>query len=580
MPTACLAAVLSLAAAGPLNANEEGAWARYVLEGRAPIPGLTHLVLSFPQSEVVDGERSLWFQMEALAEDKRLFAIAMLVPAYDFLYPSGSGVPVYRYVLFPPAGEPLTYVDQATGEALVPKLDFFTHLLPHSIAPTDPDLPLFKEGVYLGQPVSRAARGTDAELLPVEDARRLVLDGDVLIGTSRDFRDDMTGRLYGPMSTWSGLEKDYAYVELSEEDYGKMAKAGFNVFRVPLRHLPWVIDEPVWFLIREGFKERPDVLYRSNFLGAVMYMDEPAIRAMGFDGMFRNFTSPSRAATVVLELTRGRYHGYGGYGNRHLHHLLRRAGYDFGDLELVQPDYPVWETVPSAAWYEMEAGLRGWCMEGRYLPEWFASLMASELGVDFPSDVEACLQFHNALFTGASRRFGARWGVAIYGMMHPAAAARTFPLAYERGAHYFWFWTSDHAHHVPFIEQLDLARAFRDYVAAHPRRQSAEELTARAQVAIALPWGYLFDHYQMKHYLEVDETFDDGRMWWSTEMELTDDNGHGVTYGQVLAAAAREAAQLLRAGTLFDFVFLRKGEKATGYDQIRRVLETTEVVYE
>ncbi|MFO7889877.1 MAG: hypothetical protein R6V04_06015 [bacterium] len=43
-----------------------------------------------------------------------------------------------------------------------------------------------------------------------------------------------------------------------------------------------------------------------------------------------------------------------------------------------------------------------------------------------------------------------------------------------------------------------------------------------------LPWGYFCDHYQMKHYTSVDSTFTQGRMWWSTKMELTDQNGHDV----------------------------------------------------
>ena len=60
-------------------------------------------------------------------------------------------------------------------------------------------------------------------------------------------------------------------------------------------------------------------------------------------------------------------------------------------------------------------------------------------------------------------------------------------------------------------------------------------------------------------------------------METTDNNGHGATYGEVMAAAAREAAELLRDGTLFDFVFLSAGEAIEGYDQVRRVSESAEV---
>lgn len=581
--TAFLPLALLLCACAPPDGLEslEGTRAHYAFEpGKAPIPGLTELVVGFPRVETTDGERAIWFQMQAMAGEQRLFAVAMLVSAPDFLNPSALPVTVHRYILFPSEDPPIEYLNAATSRALVPKLDFFANLLPHSTAVGDPDLPFFREGTYLGQPLRRTSTGPGAELLPTEGLRQLSLDGEVLIGTSRSTRDDGSGRLHGPMTTWSGVDEDYTYVQLAQDDYGRMMEAGFNIFRVPLGHLPWVMDEPVWFLVRQGFDTRPDILYRSNFYGAVMYMDEPAIRAMAFDGMFRNFTSPTKAAAVVTELTRGRYHGSGGYGNRNLHRLLTNAGYRFDDLEIVQPDYPVWETVPSAVWYEMEAGIAGWCMEARYVPEWFAGLMKTELGVDFPSDAGSVIEFHNALFTGASRRFGARWGVSTYGQMHPDAASRIFPMAYERGATYFWFWTSDHAHHVPFEEQLQLARELRQYAAAHPRQASAAELTTRARVAVALPYGYVFDHYQLKHYVEVEESFTTGRMWWSTEMETTDDNGRGATYGQVMAAAAREAAELLRAGTLFDFVFLRNEEKAEGYDEVRRVLETAEVVRE
>ena len=100
-------------------------------------------------------------------------------------------------------------------------------------------------------------------------------------------------------------------------------------------------------------------------------------------------------------------------------------------------------------------------------------------------------------------------------------------------------------------------------------------------MAVALPWGYLLDHYQLKRYTYHAETFRRGRMWWSREMEMTDENREGVTYGQVLAAAASQAAELLRAGTAFDFVYLRRGEAApAGYTKVRRVLESGGVVVE
>ena len=551
--------------------GDAGQWARYEFADQPPIPGLSHVVMALPAGEA--GET--WWRLEAHTDSVRLFTVDMQVGSLEFLYPGGLAVPVERYILTPADGRPREYVDAATDDALLPKIGFFRHLLPRASRPADPEMPFFTRGAWLGQPLVRTQTGAGTPPVDLDGLRRLALDGEVLIGNSRDFRDDRKGRLYEPTPDWNREGPDYARIEFDRDDYREMMAAGFNIFRVRSRHLDWIIDEPVWFLIRDGFDQYRDALFRPNFFGAVMYMDEPAIRAMAFVGMFRHLDEPSKAAETVLELTRGRYHGDGGYGRGNLQRLLERDGWDLGEMVVIQPDYPIWETVGSAVWYELEAGAAGWLMEMRYQPQWFAGLARDQLGVDFPASADANVRFYQAFFTGAARRFGARWGVAIYGQMDLEAARLAFPIAYDAGATYFWFWTSDHAHHVPFDEQLDHARALRSYVAENPRPAKVKG----PATAIALPWGYLLDHYQLKP--TFDETFSGGRLWWSEEMELTDDNGHGTTYGGVLAAGAAQAAELLRAGEPFDFIYLRRGERPPAiYEQVRRVLETGEVVVE
>lgn len=570
-----LAAAVAVGCAARIPPSGAGRWARYEFPEGPPIPGLSHLVLAVPAA-APDG--LVWWRLEAFSGDRRRFAVDLQADGLDFLYLGGPAVPVGRYLLTAADGAPVEYVDAATGAALLPKLGVFTHLLPHAAAVADPEMPFFGHGTWLGKAILRTGNGTGAAPVDAGGARRLALDGQVLVGTSRDFRDDGSGPIgRAADGEGEGDGSEYRYLPLSEDDYRAMIDAGFNIFRVPVEHLDRVVDEPVWFLVRDGFDERPDLLFRPNFFGAVMYMDEPAVRAMAFDGLFRELADPRQAAEFVVELTRGRYHGDGGYGRGNLQRLLEADGWDLGGRQLLQPDYPVWETVASAAWYELEAGAAGWCMEARYQPAWFAGLMASELGVDFPADAESTVRFHQALFTGAARRFSARWGVAVYGQMEPEPAALVFPIAYDAGATYFWMWTSDHGHHVPFAAQLAYARALRQHAAAHPR-PSAQ---APARVAVALPWGYLLDHYQLKHYTGYGEEFAAGRLWWSRRMELTDGNGHGATYGQVLAAAATEASALLRSGTPFDLLFLRPGEAApAGYDEVRRVSEAGQVTVE
>jgi hypothetical protein len=585
MRTLILFTVLSLASAGRVAADPApravGHWSRYAVAGRpGALPPLTEVVLSIPPAESIAGQARPWVQLEVSAGTQRQFALALQVASLDFLYACGAAVEVFRYVLFPAQGPPIEYVDAGTGRALLPKIGFWTHLLPHAQAVTDPDMPLFGHGTYLGRDLHRLATGKGARLLPVAQARRLLLDPRVLIGTSRSVRDPGGPRLYQPGAEPADTDPDYTYVSLAAADYQAMIEAGMNLFDVPPEHLAWVIDEPVFFLLRDGLAPVPELLYRSNYFGAVQFMDEPAIRAMAFERLLRDVTSPAAAAELVIELTRGRYQGDGVFGAGYLATRLRQAGYDLGPVPVRQPDFPVWETVPGAVWYEMEAGAAGWLLEARLRPVWFADLIKSELGVDFPADTESCIRYHYAFCTGAARRFGAQWGVSTYGQMDFEAAARVFPLAYDRGATYFWFWTSDHAHHVPFDEQLALSRAFRDYARRHPRPPAPAMLTPPAEVAIALPWGYLCDHYQLKHYPAYDSTFTTGRMWWSSAMEMTDTNAQGVPYRQVLAAATAQAATLLRQGTPFDFIFLHPDEAITGYRQVIRVRETGEVAVE
>ena len=558
-----------------------GQWAKYEFsEPFDSLPDLSHIVLSFPKQDNENKTTTIWFHLGAFSGKDKLYSIAILVPSLDFLSPCNQEVKVLRYILFPANSEPIEYTSAQSGEAVIPRFDFFKNLLPHTLTLHDPDIPFFKNGWYLGKQITLSETGKNAPALNLDSLKTLILDEDVLIGNSRSIKDDGSGRIHQPGATWKGPDIDYTYVQLKEEDYKIMIEAGMNIFRIPYDHLQWVINEPVYFLVRSGFEKMPEILYRSNFFGAVMYMDEPAIRAMAFEGLTREFVSPGRAANLVVELTRGRYHGDGGYGQRNLHKLLTNSGYDFCDLEILQPDYPVWETVPSSIWYECEAGISGWCFEGRFDPEWFSALIKSELGIDFPDDAESCIKYHYAFFTGASRNFNAQWGVAIYGQMIPEAAEITFPMAYEMGAKYFWFWTSDHAHHVPFSEQLALTRKFKEYIRNNPRKKSPEELVSNAKVAIALPWGYLCDHYQWKHYTGINPDFNTGRMWFSINMEMTDRNREGIKYRDVLVTAVSKAAQLIEKNESFDFIFLKRGEKNSDYEKIYRVLETGEIVIE
>ena len=57
------------------------------------------------------------------------------------------------------------------------------------------------------------------------------------------------------------------------------------------------------------------------------------------------------------------------------------------------------------------------------------------------------------------------------------------------GARYVWFWTSDHDHHVPWVEQLALARHLHEHAQTHPR-PSLYGPPPQIDTAIVIPNGF------------------------------------------------------------------------------------------
>lgn len=252
-----------------------------------------------------------------------------------------------------------------------------------------------------------------------------------------------------------------------------------------------------------------------------------------------------------------------------MNRALKRRGCDLGDLEIVQDNFPVWETAASGAWYEFKAGLPGYVYEGRYQPNVFAKKVKESFGVDFPPTAEACLAFHYGWYRGAARHFKASWGIAIYGQMALELAPLVFPIAYDQGARYLWFWTSDHAHHVPYPEQIDYTKRFREYESKHRRIYPSYPLVEKAEIAIALPYGYQLDDYVMKY-----------KALWNNPEHLSLDlkNSYGVTYREVLRVGLIEICALLARGEMFDLVYWRGDEEIKGYKTVLTIKEDGKVV--
>lgn len=548
----------------------EGSWARYnVATAQIGHPLVDTLVLSTPRIESTADGDAIWFQMEAYWQRTRVFAIAALVSDLSFLDGSAPPAVVHRYLLYPEKGDPLEYVDEATGRAYLPRFGLFEGLLPS--APAGSAQPLFQLEEFLSRPLTLDRASTvDAKPLSAFAGHQVLeLDDRVLVGSSRSFRDDGTGRevLNQGITPTFG---DYTYVALEPSDYEEMIDAGFNLFRVPGDHLDYVLRQPTFFVFFEGTSAHPDLFYRSNYWGGVMYMDEPDVRVAWQPG-FGDIVTPSVAADVLVQYTTDVQDGSSMYGSRYLELMLSEEFWDLGArVDLVEREVPSWLYGFGTSWYQMEAGVRNLVLESRIVPSEFAADVQARFGVDFPPEAEPCIRFMLAAATGATQRFGGSWGVSTFGQMEEAAADVLFPLAYERGARFFWFWSSDNDHHLQHLRQLEIVRNFRDWLETESGFRPRE---TQPLVAITLPWGYRCDQSNLLGTAP-------GYLWRRSGIELDDVNTSGVEYREVLAAFYRTYVERIAAGEEVDLVYERPNEIVPlgEYDAIYRVLPTATVV--
>jgi hypothetical protein len=93
-----------------------------------------------------------------------------------------------------------------------------------------------------------------------------------------------------------------------------MVAAAINSFIVDETQFPWVRGEPV-FHIRRGGKHiaYPTDLYRSNYLGAVMFLDEPGIIMVGDKNIHNTLRYFSDAAAVLQKRIRESFASSGNY---------------------------------------------------------------------------------------------------------------------------------------------------------------------------------------------------------------------------------------------------------------------------
>lgn len=224
---------------------------------------------------------------------------------------------------------------------------------------------------------------------------------------------------------------------------------------------------------------------------------------------------------------------------------------------------PIWETYVATSYYQLEANPYGIIQECRWRIDPNADsqqiLMLQRINetfnVDIPVTPENLFLWSYSQMRGPARVFGAKWGMSIYGQADPYLRWPSMKLAYDLGAQFIWFWTSDHDHHVPYREQLRLARQISDYAVDQPPR-NLHALPRAGKVAIVIPYGYtLPTSWQL--------------FTWGTHIYPLDRmNSHGLTYRHVLAPAIEEISRCLKRRLPYDVVPAGERFDPRGYERV------------
>ncbi|MDP6443818.1 MAG: hypothetical protein QGG36_07405 [Pirellulaceae bacterium] len=474
----------------------------------------------------------------------------------------GPAPDVTRYVLRDRSGVELDFRDPG-GDAYLP-YSFARQpavVLPHCLDRTSRFRDKFD---YLGDRFELSADSSPSKSFQIGVPRTIELNDDLFLGNSRNFRDVGSGRI--PLREFRRDPKlDYTYRDLDEEDLERMLKAGFNYFdRVLPNQFEFLFDKPAFFDLKAldgaSYPLFPLVLYHPGFLGVEDFLDEPAYI------FFEDYQPPptmtiaemgrlqeQRTTEQLQRKARGRMPSFS--------EKLSLAKIDLPGVEVAEPPLPIWEEFYSTGCYQLHAPVAGFIHEGRYQHPQVIDLLNRTFDAQIPQTPEATLHFYFAFLRGAARAFDKDWGTSIYGQADADISLLAMTMAYDRGARYLFFWSSDRDHHLPFEEQLRLASQFQEHVKRHTRGDR-RELLESTQHAIVLPYGFTFSISDWKKaslaplWQRNAFPFETGRFEW------------GVTYYDVLDCAADDMETLLQAGEEFDIVIDCAEVANAGYGQL------------
>jgi hypothetical protein len=468
-----------------------------------------------------------------------------------------------RYIVQESSGRAREYRDRVTGNAVLPSSGAWEHLFPRPLD-DNAERVRYLGNVYVREPGAPVPSPPPSEIEVVE------LRPDLLIGPASNTRQkDETRRYDG---------SDYELIRLTRADYAEMAAAGISCVRVDADQATWAHDLKMFYY---GAGERlpyPELLYRPQYLGPVLYFDEPAVVARDYkirprlekDPEFRKSITPQ----LAYEAFRAQFaQTFDHVSNAFNKALAARADADIGTMKFAQQNLYSWETMISTSAYQLSRDPLvpeaivfeppGRIGTRRTIPE-----MNMTYGVQLPpDDPKALTSILFGFLRGAARLTGKQWGVSIYGAVQQADTFWWLTHAYDLGATRFFFWDSAQLACVPYNEYLALARHLTRHAASNPKRD-LPKLRRAAEAAILLPPGYNLGHVFMGR----------GILWGLGELNLERHNAAGVKYRAVMSSFFKEIERCFRLGIPFDLLWDLPNLQLDGYREVIRVREDGKVI--
>lgn len=519
-----------------------------------------------------DNGQPQWFHLHAVKANDETMDVFILSHGYPSSDYKTAQANITKYI-HQSGNIAVSYQHEFTGNAVLPSNGAWQFLFPRSEEENTSGYP--PTAHYLGLQYSLQST-EQIESIPLPSNIHAVnLLSDAMIGVPINTRQKDETRRYD--------ESEYEYIPLTTTDFAEMMDAGMNCFRADNETVDWFQDKDVFYWgISAAELPYPECLYRSNYLGPALFLDEPAVvtRDSVIRPRLRENQEYRRAITpqTVLEDFKTYFHKakYEGHPTEYLTQLKNREDVNTGNMDFMQQNLYSWETMVSTAAYQLSDGNTsapnaivfeppGRIGSRRTLPE-FNMVYECQIPVNSPKNFTSVIY---GLLRGAARLTDKEWGTSIYGSVDRTDAFWFLTHAYDMGATRFMFWNAFQLACVPYHECLALARNLRGHIENHPTRD-LDQLKQSAEVAILFPPGYNLGHVYMGR----------GILWGVPELNLERVNLHGVKYRQVMKNMFIEIERCIRLGVEFDLLWELDDLQLSGYREVVRIKEDGSVLIE